>query len=85
MLQRLLLLLTLFALSLSASADSLQFGQRVATPQGRYAERVELATLPGTARPVRVDMAINAGASVPRLSISAQRQRSASPAATRAA
>ena len=76
MLQRLLLLLTLLALSLSASADSLQFGQRVATPQGRYAERVlSSARLPGTARPVRVDMAINASLGAEAFSISAEGQR----------
>lgn len=76
MFHRLLLLLTLLTLSVSASALDFRFGQRVDTPQGRYAERMlSSAPQPAGTQPVRVDMAIDASLGAEAFSISAQGQR----------
>ena len=58
---------------LSAGADSLQFGQRVATPPGRYAERVLKTRQAARHRTaVRVNVAINASPGAGAFSISAE-------------
>lgn len=78
MCQRLILLLTLLVLSAGAPASPFQFGQRVDTPQGRYAERMlAAATLPGesTDLPVRVDLALDAGLGAEAFSISGRGQQ----------
>ncbi len=77
MFQRLFLLLTLLAVSASAHAYQFQFGKRVDTPQGRYAERMLRSATPPerSAEPsVRVDLGIDARLGAEAFAISAGRQ-----------
>lgn len=78
MFQRLVLLITLLALSASAHAGLFQFGKRVDSPQGRYAERMLSASTPpqkGAAPPVQVDLAIDASLGAEAFSIQAKPQQ----------